>query len=199
MASRSRYRTIDIVTPVMIAVAFGVIFLGLGALFNALQPIMDVYVPLEGLYMGLWLLAGIVAGLVVRKPGAALLAELLAATIEALLGGQWVYGTLISGVLQGLGVEVALALFAYRRGGVRVAMIGGVLAAAFESVYERIAYYPVFRAGDTVAFVIFCLISGAVLGGLVGHAIVVALANAGALNPFPVGRERSRTVAGPTR
>ena len=29
-----RYRTIDIVTPVMIAVAFGVIFLGYGAVYS---------------------------------------------------------------------------------------------------------------------------------------------------------------------
>ena len=102
MADKVRYRTIDIVTPVMIAVAFGVIFIGLGALFNALSPLWLLYKPTEGLFMGLWLLSGVVAGLIVRKPGAALLAELLAAAIEMLLGGQWADMTLVSGVLQGL-------------------------------------------------------------------------------------------------
>ena len=38
-----RYRTIDIVTPVMIAVAFGVIFLGYGAVYSLLKPATSVY------------------------------------------------------------------------------------------------------------------------------------------------------------
>ena len=124
MADNVRYRTIDILTPVMIAVAFGVIFIGLGALFNALSPLWLLYKPTEGLFMGLWLLSGAVAGLIVRKPGAALLAELLAAAIEMLLGGQWAAMTLVSGVLQGLGMEISLAVWRYRRGGMRVAVVG---------------------------------------------------------------------------
>ena len=44
-----RYRTIDIVTPVMIAVAFGVIFLGYGAVYSLLKPATSVYLPIEGI------------------------------------------------------------------------------------------------------------------------------------------------------
>ena len=195
MADKVRYRTIDILTPVMIAVAFGVIFIGLGALFNALSPLWLLYKPTEGLFMGLWLLSGAVAGLIVRKPGAALLAELLAAAIEMLLGGQWAAMTLVSGVLQGLGMEISLAVWRYRRGGMRVAVVGGMIGALFESVFERLYYYPMFRPTDTVFYMIFCLISGAVLAGVLGQLIVKALAGAGALNSFPVGRERARLQA----
>ena len=195
MADKVRYRTIDIVTPVMIAVAFGVIFIGLGALFNALSPLWLLYKPTEGLFMGLWLLSGVVAGLIVRKPGAALLAELLAAAIEMLLGGQWAAMTLVSGVLQGLGMEISLAVWRYRRGGMRVSVVGGMIGALFESVFERLSYYPMFRPTDTVFYMIFCLISGALLAGVLGQLIVKALAGAGALNSFPVGRERARLQA----
>ena len=41
-----RYRTIDIVTPVMIVVAFGVIFLGYGAVYSLLKPATSVYLPI---------------------------------------------------------------------------------------------------------------------------------------------------------
>ncbi|GAE68295.1 substrate-specific component YkoE of thiamin-regulated ECF transporter [Cutibacterium acnes JCM 18909] len=46
-----RYRTIDIVTPVMIAVAFGVIFLGYGAVYSLLKPVTSVYLPLRASFL----------------------------------------------------------------------------------------------------------------------------------------------------
>lgn len=110
-----RYRTIDIVTPVMIAVAFGVIFLGYGAVYSLLKPATSVYLPIEGILSGIWFLPALLAGLIVRKPGAALLSEVLAATVEAALGGPWGAGTLISGVVQALPMELCLLVVAYRR------------------------------------------------------------------------------------
>ena len=50
-----------------------------------------------------------------RKPGAALLAEMVAAVLSMLLGSQWGWGTAISGLMQGGGVELAFLLTRYRR------------------------------------------------------------------------------------
>ena len=52
-----------------------------------------------------------------------------------------------------------------------------------------------FRPTDTVFYMIFCLISGALLAGVLGQLIVKGLAGAGALTSFPVGRERARLQA----
>ena len=177
-----RYRTIDIVTPVMIAVAFGVIFLGYGALYSLLKPVSSVYVPAEGILAGIWFLPALIAGLIVRKPGAALLAEVLAASIEAALGSQWGAGTLISGLIQALPMELCLLIVAYRKAGPNLTGIA-------EGIYERISYYPMFRFGDTVVYLILMVVSGALLGGLLAWGIVRGLAAAGALNPFAVSRE----------
>ncbi|MDO4412659.1 ECF transporter S component [Cutibacterium sp.] len=184
-----RYRTIDIVTPVMIAVAFGVIFLGYSALYSLLKPVTSLYEPAEGILAGIWFLPALIAGLIVRKPGAALLAEILAASIEAALGGQWGVGTLISGVLQGLPMELCLLVVMYRKAGPKLAVVAGALTGVVEAVYERIAYYPMFRFGDTVIYFILMIVSGALLGGLVAWGIVRGLAAAGALNPFAVSRD----------
>ncbi len=184
-----RYRTIDIVTPVMIAVAFGVIFLGYGALYSLLKPVSSVYVPAEGILTGIWFLPALIAGLVVRKPGAALLAEILAACIEAALGGPWGPGTIISGVIQALPMELCLLVVAYRKVGPRLAMVAGALTGFAEGIYERIAYYPMFRVGDTIVYFMLMIVSGALLGGLLAWGIVRGLAAAGALNPFAVSRE----------
>ncbi|WCC80089.1 ECF transporter S component [Cutibacterium equinum] len=195
-----RYRTIDIVTPVMIAVAFGVIFLGYSALYSLLKPVTSVYLPAEGSLSGIWFLPALIAGLIVRKPGAPLLAELLAASIEAALGGQWGVGTLISGVLQSLPMELCLLAVAYRKAGPKLAIVAGALTGLVEGVYERISYYPMFRFGDTVVYAVLMIISGALLGGLVAWGIVRGLAAAGALNTFAVSRDLrgTKTVKGAT-
>jgi len=184
-----RYRTIDIVTPVMIVVAFGVIFLGYGAVYSLLKPATSVYLPIEGILSGIWFLPALLAGLIVRKPGAALLSEVLAATVEAALGGPWGAGTLISGVVQALPMELCLLVVAYRKAGPKLVLVAGALTGFAEAIYERISYYPMFRFGDTIVYFVFMIVSGALLGGLVAWGIVRGLAAAGALSPFAVSRE----------
>ena len=67
-----RYRTIDLVTIATLGVAFGVIFWGWG---QTLEPPSDLafiaFRRAPGFLSGVWLLAGVVGGLIVRKPGAA--------------------------------------------------------------------------------------------------------------------------------
>ena len=55
-------------------------------------------------------MAGVVGGLVIRRPGAALLCEVVAALVSMLPGTKWGFTTLVSGVLQGLGAEIAFLL-----------------------------------------------------------------------------------------
>jgi ABC-type cobalt transport system, permease component len=53
--------------------------------------------------VGIWLLGGVLGGLIIRKPGAALAVELLAALVSAAVGNQWGITTLYSGLAQGIG------------------------------------------------------------------------------------------------
>ena len=71
--------------------------------------------PAGELMLGVWLVPAVVGGLVIRRPGAALFTEMVAANVELFLGNKWGAAVLLSGVLQGLGVELALALFRHRR------------------------------------------------------------------------------------
>lgn len=185
-----RYRTVDLLVTVAIGVAFGVAFLGYGALYTLIGPITAAYKPSEGLLTGIWFLPALLAALVVRRPGAAILAEVIAASLEALLGSQWGMGAALSGLLQGGGVELAFLLTAYRRFAMPVAIGGGVIAAVFEWVYERYAYYPEFSTAQGMVLLVFFVLSGIVLCGILGTALVKALAATGALDAFPAGRER---------
>src|ERR1043166_1223341 len=108
------WRTVDIVVTAAIAVAFGVVYWAWGLVYSAIGPAFAFFPPAQNLVDGVWLIAGVLAGLIVRKPGAALFAELVAATVEAMLGGQWGLDTLVSGFVQGLGCEIVFAILRYR-------------------------------------------------------------------------------------
>jgi energy-coupling factor transport system substrate-specific component len=185
----------------MLGVAFGIAYWGWSAAYGSLSPLFKAAPQLGGLLGGPWLIAGIVGGLVVRRPGAALLAELVAANVEYLLGNQWGVSTLISGALQGLGVEIVLAIFLFRRFGPLVAALGAACAAALETAYEYGAYdyATTFGAGGTLVYLLTFMVSGALVAGLGGWLLVRALARTGAMASLPPGRElaaeRDRALA----
>ncbi|KQX62001.1 ECF transporter S component [Angustibacter sp. Root456] len=190
----TRWRTVDLVTAAMLGVAFGVAYWGWSAAYTVVSPAFTAVPALGGLLGGPWLLAGVVGGLVVRRPGAALLAELVAANVEYLLGNQWGVATLVSGLLQGLGVEIVLAIFLFRRFGPGVAALSAALAATLETAYEYFTYdyATTFGAGGTVLYLVTFMLSGVLLAGLLGWLIVRALTRSGALAAFPAGREQAR-------
>jgi energy-coupling factor transport system substrate-specific component len=103
-----------------------------------------------------------------------------------LLVGPW--------LMAGLGVELILALFLYRRFGVVVAALGGALAGAFEAGYEWQSYYADWDWPYRFAHLGFMIASGAVIAGIGGWALVRALASAGVLDAFGPGRESAHEV-----
>jgi energy-coupling factor transport system substrate-specific component len=140
--------------------------------------------------LGVWLVPAVVGALVIRRPGAALFTELVAANVELFLGNRWGAAVLLSGVLQGLGVELVMALFRHRRFGVVVAVLGGILSAVFEIVLFEWQSYVADFSGMWKAIYLACgMVSGAVIAGVGGWLLVRALARTGALNAFPPGQE----------
>jgi len=94
----ARWRTRDIVVTAVIGVAFGVVFWAWGL---AWSPIEAALGPGRFLFYAVWLVPAVLAPLIVRKPGAALFAEMLAAAVSTLIGSQWGPDTLLSGFVQG--------------------------------------------------------------------------------------------------
>ena len=123
------WRVVDIVVASVLGVACGFVFLGWNAVGYAWYEAMDALTPgLGGLATGIWLLGGILGGLVIRKPGAAVYVEVLAATVSAVLGSQWGISTLYSGLAQGIGVEIIFAIFMYRQFNLGVTILAGMAA-----------------------------------------------------------------------
>ena len=186
-----RWRGVDLITAAMLAVAFGVMFWGFDTfIYPILFTATAGFPPVGELMLGVWLIPAVVGAMVVRRPGAALFTELVAGNVELFLGNKWGAAVLLSGLLQGLGVELALALFQHRRFGLVVAVLGGVLSAVFEIVfYEWYSYVAEYSTAWKAIYLGCGMVSGAIIAGVGGWVLVRGLARTGALNAFPPGQE----------
>ena len=87
-AAPRTWRTVDVVVAAVIAVAFGVVFWAWNLLYAATGNAFAAFPPLQGFMYGVGLLPGVLGALVIRKPGAAVFTELVAAVVSALLGNR---------------------------------------------------------------------------------------------------------------
>ncbi len=184
------WRTVDILTVVFLGAALGIAYWGWGQLYQGPATLLGgVFPPLQGITGGPWLMAGVVGGLVVRRPGAAVLCEVVAALVEMLPGTQWGTATFVSGLLQGAGAELGFLLLGYASFGLGAALLAGALSAPLEVVYEWFVYWTDWTWGWKIAYGVILTASGGVIAGGLGWLLTRALARAGALGAFPAGQE----------
>lgn len=188
----STWRTVDIVVTAAIAVAFGVVFYAWNFVWSATTPAFAAVPPAQNILYGVWLIPGVLAGLVVRKPGAALFAELLAASVSALLGSQWGLDTLVSGALQGIGAEIGFAIMRYRVWSFATAALAATLAAIGAWIHDVPLYYSDLALTDQILIGVFMVISAVVIAGAGSWYLMQILAQSGVLAQFPSGRQQTR-------
>jgi len=190
-----RWRVVDIVVASVIAVACSVVFLLWNVGYEAPSALLKPLLPgLQGLLAGPWLVAGVLGGLIIRKPGAALYTELVAAVISSLVGNQWGPLTIVSGIVQGLGAEIVFLVFAYAVWRLPVAILAGAGAGLACGINDRILWYAGADTTFTIVYIVCTTISGAVIAGAGSWFVARGLAATGALNRFASGREATRRV-----
>ena len=180
------WRVIDFVIAAMLAVVLGVGMWAYDTFAYAPVGLLFSAVPwLAGLQFGIWTLPAIAGALIVRRPGAALLAELIAATVEVTLGNTWGATSLYSGLLQGAAVELVLLLGLYRTFNLAIVALAGAAAAIAEVlIYESWAYWAGTSAEFLVGYLAACMLSGAVVAGVGGYLLVKSLRATGVLGAF---------------
>lgn len=179
----SRWRTVDIVVVALLATAFGVVFFvwnnyvwvwASGAGFQA-----------ASLVTGAWLLPAVVCPLVVRKPGAALFGEIVAAFVAMLLGNAWGMDSLLSGVLQGAGAELVFAFALYRSWGLLAAVLASMGAGVGEAIHDTSISYAAYDVPYRVVIAGVEIFSAVLIAGIGAWLLVRSLRRTGALQAFP--------------
>jgi energy-coupling factor transport system substrate-specific component len=132
----------------------------------------------------------VVGALVIRKPGAALFTELVAAIVSALLGNQWGLTVVFYGLAQGIGPELVFLATRYRRWGLPTAVLAGAAAGVGTVLLDLFYWYPHWATGWMVAYAAVVITSAAAIAGVGGWWLFRALARTGVLAPFASGREQ---------
>ncbi|TAK00599.1 MAG: hypothetical protein EPO36_08100 [Chloroflexota bacterium] len=182
----TRWRTRDIVVAAVLGVTFGVVFWAWGAAaWPALAPLNGPFPVLQDLFYAVWLVPAVLAPLIVRKPGAALFAEMVAAGLSAFLGSQWGADTLLSGFVQGAAAELIFAFTLYRTWSLPVLAIAAVASAAAAWIHDWAVYYPDVALEIQLARGVAMAISAIVIAAFGSVALVRSLRRAGVLEGFP--------------
>lgn len=192
-----RWRVVDIVVASVLGVAAGLVMTLWNLIYSPVTAPLEAGLPgLQALLYAVWLFPAVLVGLVVRKPGAALYGELVAATVSALLGGMWGWTALAWGLVQGLGAELVFAILLYRAWGLLPAILAGMGAGVGLVVMDLTFYYAGTRPEFMAVYAVSAIVSGAVIAGLGSWLLVRGLARTGALSRFAAGREgMARSVA----
>lgn len=180
MATSSRWKLRDIVVLTVVAALLGVLWMGWTLAYGLLEgPLKALHPGLSYLMVGFWFAGGTVVPYLIRRPGAALGGELAAAAVQSLIT-QWGWTSLLWGLVQGLGAEVAYLSTGYKKWSLGVFMLAGALSGVFGWVLEFFWFnYSALDALTWLIQVVAASISGAVLAGIVAWLLGQALERAG--------------------
>jgi energy-coupling factor transport system substrate-specific component len=182
------WRVVDIVVAAALAVAFGPVFLAWDLLYTGVGPAFAFFAPAQAILYGVWLLPGVLVGLIVRRPGAALLGNFVAAAVSVLLGSPYGLDAVVSGVVQGVGAEVGFAIGLYRFWNLPFAILSGFLAGVAAAAHDIPIYFANVGLPLQAGYAAFIALSGALLAGVGAWLLVRALAATGVLSAFGPGR-----------
>ncbi len=185
-APDTHWRTRDIVIAAVIGVAFGVVFWAWGVVWNGPLAVLGALaIPVRDLGYAVWLIPAVLAPLIIRKPGAAIFAEMVAAGLSALLGTVWGPQVLLAGFVQGAAAEVVFGFTLYRVWSFPVVAIAAVATAAAAWILDWAIYYTAVDPAIQAVRLVFMAISAVVIvaGGSV--ALHRSLKRAGVIEGFP--------------
>ncbi len=172
--------TRDVIVTAAAAVVLGIAQLAFGPLYTTLSGALGpIWVML---FLGFYYLPGIVLGLIIRKPGAALGGSVAAALVQVILGSPFGILALAAGASQGAGAELVFALFRYRRWSFPVLALAAVGSGVTALIYEYFTLgYANLEWWIPLAYLGVRIPSAIVLAAALGLAIYRALERSGAV------------------
>lgn len=184
----------DILMIAITAVLFGVVYLGAvyagAALTGVLTPFGLGILGYEPFY-GIWFMAAIFITYVIQKPGIGIIAEMLAALLEVLMGNMFGPIVFISGFIQGFGAEIGFAVFRYKKYSYQSTLLAATGATILSFIWTGIRQgYHTFQPGIVIAIFIIRLLSALLFSGVGCKLLGDGLAKAGVLGGYSLGQKQ---------
>lgn len=170
----------DILVTIVIAIAFGIVYIVWGSLYYIVKPIG---LHADQFLYGMWFIAATVAYLVIRKPGVALLAEIAAASGEFILGSPFGLTVLLYGVVQGLFAEFLFMAIRYKKYNLAVVVLAA-LASCLGSIMMDFAYGEIgdLATWNLALFLVARLVGSILFAGIFAYYLVKVLEMTGVTN-----------------
>jgi energy-coupling factor transport system permease protein len=181
------WRVVDIVVAAVVAVAFGVVFQAWNILWEATTFFSP---PIRGAIYGVWMIPAVLVPLIVRRPGAALFGEGVAAAASMLFGAQWGLLTVVYGLAQGAAADLVFAFGLYRVWSLPTALGAGAAAGLAGALLDLAFFYPEWSGDWQLLYVALVVVSASAVAGVGSWLLVRALVATGVLGDFAVGREQ---------
>ena len=186
------WRTTDLMVVVVVALVFGAIYFAWAGPYEWVAAFGGT--PTQEAANGLWFVAGLLGPYLIRRPGAALASETLAALAEMLVGAPWGPSLVIYGVLQSIGAEATFALFGYRRWTLATMVIAGVAAGLVSLPYSWWDYGYFALDVPVLVTMLVTRTLGVAIAGILAKSLGDALVLTGALKDTAIGRARMEEV-----
>jgi energy-coupling factor transport system substrate-specific component len=188
------WSTRELVVAAVLAVAVGVIFWGWGLLWSS--AFQAIPFPFHYALVGVWMVGGLLVPYIIRRPGAALLGELVAAFVSMALGNQWGILTIASGLVQGVGAEAVFAAFRWKRFTGAALYGAAALAGAFSILLDTFvySYYATYSWRSIGLAAILCIAGSVIVGGILSQLLGEALARTGVLSGLAISKGKVKRI-----
>lgn len=191
-----KWKLKDILMIGVVGVLFALVYQAanyLGALtVAALTPFGLGALGYEPIY-GIWYMAGTFAIYVIQKKGTCIVAEMLAALIEMLLGSMFGPMVFVTGFVQGFGCELGFTVSGYKKFGMRQMLLGSALGAVISFIYNAFIYhYFSYGIGMMLAMVCIRVVSALIFSGILCKLLADGLAKAGVLRGYALGMKQDQ-------
>lgn len=188
----------DILMIGIIAVLFAVVYLGAvyfsTFLSTALAP-FGLSIFANEIIFGIWFMAATFAAYVIQKPGVAIVAEMLAALIEVLMGSMYGPIVFVSGFIQGAGAELGFAIFKYKKFNWMSMILAalGCTVFSFAWGFIRSGFFDL-EIGLLITMFIVRFFSSLLFCGVGSKLFADKLAKAGVLRSYDLGKSQIEEI-----
>lgn len=184
----------DILMIAITAALFGVVYLGATyagtALTSVLTPMGLGIFGYEPFY-GIWFMAAVLTTYIIQKPGVGIIAEMLAALLEVLMGNYFGPIIFISGFIQGLGSEIGFAAFRYRKFTLKSTLLAATGCTVLSFIWTGIrSQYWTFEPIIILGIFVIRLVSALIICGFGCKLLGDGLAKAGVLKGYALGQKQ---------